>query len=144
MTTSASSSISPALLQAYRETDYIVHAGPDFVLHVDAPSAALAAYFQQRGIESGCLITACNPYSQPLSDADNQARQAGLEQALQQAGWKWVRAVGKHPENAWPPEVGCFVENMNEKTAGEWGRLYEQNAVVWCEEHAIPRLQLLR
>ncbi len=144
MTTSASSSISPALLQAYRETDYIVHAGPDFVLHVNEPSAALAAYFQQRAIAAGCLITAWNPYSQPLPDADNQARQARLEQALRQAGWHWVRAVGKHPENAWPPEAGCFVEGMDEKAAGQWGRDHGQNAVVWCGADAMPRLLLLR
>jgi len=144
MTSTPPSCIAPALLQAYRETDYIVHATPGFVLHVDVPSAGLAAYFQQRAIAAGCLITACNPFSQPLADADNQARQARLEQALQQAGWHWVRAVGKHPGNAWPPEVGCFVEGMDEKAARKWGRDYGQNAVVWCGADAIARLLLLR
>ena len=110
--------IDPALLQAYRETDYVVHAGPDFVLHIDQPSAALAAYCQ--------------------------ARQQRLEQDLQQAGWQWVRAVGSHPTNAWPPEVGCFVEGMGEAAAGEWGQAYQQNAVVWCGADATPRLLCLR
>src|SRR5690606_11855210 len=72
----SASSLDPALLQAYRETDYIVQAGPDFVLHVDQYCAALAAYYGQHGIGSGCVITACNPYSQLLADAENQARQA--------------------------------------------------------------------
>lgn len=144
MTTPAPSSIDPALLQAYRETDYIVHAQPGFVLRIDQPSAALAAHFKQRGIDAACLITACNPCSQPLPDHENLARQARLEQALQQAGLHWVRAVGKHPANAWPPEVGCFVEGMDEETACQWGRDYEQNAVVWCEKAAVARLQLLR
>jgi len=144
MTQPAPSSIDPALLQAYRETDYMVHAQPHFVLHIDQPSAALAAYFQHRGINAGCVMTAWNPYSQPLSNAENQARQARLEQALQQAGWQWVRAVGSHPRNAWPPEVGCFVEGMGEAAAGEWGRTCEQNAVVWCGADAISRLRLLR
>ena len=136
--------IDPALLQAYRETDYVVHAGPDFVLHIDQPSAALAAYCQRRAINAGCVMTACNPYSKPLSDTENQARQQRLEQDLQQAGWQWVRAVGSHPKNAWSPEVGCFVEGMGEAAAGEWGQAYQQNAVVWCGADATPRLLCAR
>lgn len=144
MTSPTSSAIAPALLQAYRETGYAVQAQPDFVLHIDQSSAALAAYFRRRAINAGCVMTAWNPYSQPLGDAQNQARQARLEQALEQAGWQWVRAVGSHPENAWPPEVGCFVEDMGEEAASEWGLAYEQNAVVWCGADAVPRLLCLR
>jgi len=134
----------PATIRAYRETDYIVHAGPDFVLRIDQPCAALAAYYTRRHIAAGCVITAWNPFSQPLPHAENQARQARLEQELQQAGWHWLPAVGRHPTNGWPPEAGCLVEGMNEETAREWGRTYEQNAVVWCGADAIPRLRLLR
>ena len=132
------------LIQAYRETDYIVQAAPEFVLRIDQPCPALAAYCTRRRIAAGCVITAWNPHSQPLSQAENQARQARLEQELQQAGWQWIPAVGRHPTNGWPPEAGCFVEGMGEETAREWGRIYEQNAVVWCGEDAIPRLLMRR
>ncbi|WP_159910817.1 DUF3293 domain-containing protein [Pantoea sp. 18069] len=134
----------PALIQAYRETDYIVHAAPDFVLHIDQPCPALAAYYARRRIAAGCVITAWNPHSQPLSHAENQTRQARLEQELQQAGWHWIRAVGAHPRNGWPPEAGCFVEDMGTEAAIEWGRRHGQNAVVWCGADAIPRLRLIR
>lgn len=134
----------PALISAYLETDYIVHAGPDFVLHIDQPCAALAAYYKRRHIAAACVITAWNPFSQSLPYAENQARQAKLEQELQQAGWQSIPAVGRHPTNGWPPEAGCFVEGMSEEAASEWGRIYEQNAVVWCGADAIPRLRLLR
>lgn len=136
--------VDPATIQAYRETDYIVHAQPDFVLRIDQPCPALAAYYMHRRIAAGCVITAFNPHSQPLSDAENQVRQSRLEQALQQAGWPWTPAVGRHPTNGWPPETGCFVEGMSAEAASEWGRTYEQNAVVWCGADAIPRLRLLR
>jgi hypothetical protein len=139
-----SAKLDPALLRAYRETDYIVHAGPDFVLHVDRPCAGLVAYYALRGIESGCVITAWNPYSSPLGDAENHARQQTLEEHLRRDGWQWVLAVGAHPSNEWAPEVGCFVEGMDIDTAVEWGRAWEQNAVIWCGADAIPRLQLLR
>lgn len=136
--------IDPALIQAYRETDYIVHAGPDFVLRIDRPCPALAAYYTRRHIAAACVITACNPFSQPLPCAENQARQSRLEQVLQQAGWQSIPAVGRHPTNGWPPEAGCFVEDMGEEAAREWGRIYEQNAVVWCGKDAIPRLLMRR
>jgi len=139
-----STKLHPALLQAYRETDYIVHAGPNFVLHVDQPCAGLVAYYALRGIDSGCVITAWNPCSQPLGDAENETRQQLLEAQLSQAGWQWLRATGAHPDNQWPPELGCFVEGMDIDAANEWGRAWEQNAVIWCGADAIPRLRLLR
>ncbi len=132
------------LIQAYRETDYMVHAQPEFVLRIDQPCPALAAYYTRRRMTCACLITAWNPHSQPLSQAENQVRQAILEQELQQAGRQWMPAVGQHPTNGWPPEAGCFVEGMSEEAASEWGRAYEQNAVVWCGTDAVPRLVLLR
>lgn len=144
MTAAPCSCLDAALLEAYRETEYLVHAQPGFVLHIDQPCAALAAHYAQRGIHQGCVITAWNPLSQALTDARNQARQALLEQQLQHAGWHWLRAVAAHPHNGWPPEVGCFVEGMDEATADRWGRQHAQNAVVWCGEDAMPRLRLLR
>jgi len=134
----------PATIQAYRETNYIVHAQPDLVLRIDQPCAALAAWYARQRIAAACVITAWNPLSQPLCDAQNQARQARLEQELTQAGWHWIPALGAHPHNGWPPEAGCFVEGMSEDAAREWGRTYAQNAVVWCGADAIPRLRLLR
>jgi hypothetical protein len=134
----------PALLQAYRETDYIVHAAPNFVLHIDQPCPALAAYYARRRISASCVITAWNPHSQPLGDAENRVRQARLEQALQQAGWHWLRTVAAHPRNGWPAEVGCFVQEMCAGTAIEWGRHFEQNAIVCCGPDATARLVLLR
>ena len=136
--------VDPATIRAYRETDYIVRAAPEFVLRIDQPCPALAAYYTRRQIAAGCVITAFNPLSQPLGNDENQARQARLEQELQQAGWHWLPAVGRHPTNGWPPEAGCFVEGMSAEAASEWGRTYEQTAVVWCGTDTVPRLVLLR
>ena len=138
------SCLDAALVQAYRETDYIVHAQPGFVLRIDTHSAALAAHYTQHGIAQGCVITAWNPQSQPLTQAENQARQTLLEQQLQHAGWHWIRAVAAHPHNGWPAEIGCFVEGMDAASADLWGRQHAQNAVVWCGADATPSLRLLR
>lgn len=141
---SAPSLLAPALIQAYRETDYSVFAQPAFVLRVDQPCAQLAAYCAQRGLNAACVLTAWNPRSQPLSDARNQARQRTLEAQLQRAGWRWLPAVAAHPHNGWPPEPGCFIEGMAAADARDWGRRHGQNAVICCGADAVPRLVLLR
>jgi hypothetical protein len=140
----APSLLAPALLQAYRETDYTVCAQPAFVLRVGAPCPLLAAYFTQRGLNSACWLTAWNPSSELLDAAENQARQQALEAQLQQAGWHWLPAIAAHPHNGWPPEPGCFIEGMSVDTASDWGRRHGQNAVVCCGPDAVPRLVLLR
>ncbi|MOA43057.1 hypothetical protein D3C78_1651700 [compost metagenome] len=90
------------------------------------------------------MLTAWNPQSRALSDAENQMRQQALEAQLQQVGWHWVRTIAAHPHNGWPPEPGCFIEGMAADAAGDWGRRHGQNAVVCCGADAVPRLQLLR
>ncbi len=140
----AHSLLAPALVQAYRETDYTVCASPAFVLRVDAPCPQLSAYYARQGIAAACLLTAWNPRSEPLGDAENQARQTRLEAQLQQAGWRWVRAVAAHPHNGWPPEPGCFIEGMTADAASDWGRRHGQNAVICCGADAVARLVLLR
>ena len=140
----ATSALPPALLQAYRETDYTVCANPAFVLRIDASCPPLAAYCAQRSLSAACILTAWNPQSQPLTDAENQARQARLEQQLQQAGWHWVPTLAAHPHNGWPPEPGCFIEGMTADAASAWGRRHDQNAVVCCGPDAVARLVLLR
>lgn len=139
-----SSSLAPALIQAYVETDYCVCASPTFVLHVDQACPALAAYYLRQGVTAACVLTAWNPLSQPLGKAENQTRQQALEKQLQQAGWRWLRAVGKHPHNGWPPEPSCFIEGMALDAACEWGRQHGQNAVICCGADAVARLVLLR
>lgn len=140
----APSALTPALLQAYRETEYTVFAQPAFVLQVDKYCAQLAAYCTQHGLHAACWLTAWNPRSELLGTAENQARQQTLQAQLQQAGWHWLPAMAAHPHNGWPPEPGCFIAGMDTDNASDWGRRHGQNAVLCCGPDAVPRLVLLR
>ncbi len=53
--------------------------------------------------------------------------------------------VGSDPGSAWQDEeASVLVLGLDRIAACEWGRRYEQNAVLWAGINAIPRLLLLR
>lgn len=133
-----------ALIKAYRETDYEVCSTPPFVLHVDRESEALRALLAQHRVEDAAYVTACNPRSQPLGDADNQARQRRLRDELERRGLVAIPGVARHPDNGWPEEDSVLVLGLALDDARELGIRFDQNAVLWAGIDAVPRLILLR
>lgn len=133
-----------ALIKAYRETDYHVCSTPAFVLHVDHRSEALRALLARNRVKGAAFVTACNPRSQPLGDADNEARQRRLLDQLALRGLPTVPGVARHPGNGWPQEVSVLVLGVTLDDARELGIRCDQNAVLWAGTDAVPRLILLR
>jgi hypothetical protein len=136
--------IDPALLQAYGETEYRVDAAPPLVLRVGRAHPGLAACYARLGVDCAAFLTACNPFSRRLADAENAVRQACLRQLLAHDGRTWLPGAGRHPDGAWPAEPSVFVPGLAREEASAIGRLFEQNAVVWCGADAVPQLVLLR
>lgn len=64
--------IAPRLLLAYHRTRYAVRATPPFDLKIGATSAALRQWMDQHRCHCAALITACNPYSQVLEEAETK------------------------------------------------------------------------
>ncbi len=93
------STIDRALIQAYRETDYIVHVRPPAILRIDQPNAVLAALHSSYGVEASAFLTAYNPFSQQCADAENGARQRELIDRIRQDGFPFIAGMGKHPSN---------------------------------------------
>ncbi|NSX16782.1 DUF3293 domain-containing protein [Cupriavidus taiwanensis] len=138
------SAIDDATLQAYRETHYRVPGDMPMTLRIDQPSAALAALHRALGVECSAFITAANPFSQRCDDAANARRQQALAQDVVQMGWRAIDALGAHPSNGWPAEPSFLVPGLSLADARMLGEKYQQNAVVWSGEDAVPRLVLLR
>ena len=104
------SAIDPAIIAAYRESEYRVFAKYDganarntcnardasdannanlcgqqpFVLRIGQPSAALQTLHQQAGLDSSVFMTACNPFSQIIDEQDNAVRMQALKDELAQ------------------------------------------------------------
>jgi hypothetical protein len=138
------SSIHPGLISAYRETHYRVFTTPAFRLQIDVPSAELAALHREHGVNCSAFVTAWNPFSRSHDDASNSARQDELRDGLRRQGREFVEGVGVHPSGGWPGEPSLLVLGLTLQDAEALGKRLEQNAIVWCDADARPRLILLR
>ena len=136
--------IDPAVLLAYSETEYGVDGPCSFVLRIGQPSEELARVQSEHEVSCSAYITACNPRSARLSDADNHQRQLALAAELTRRGLYFLPGVGQHPTNGWPGEPSYLVFGLSLEEAMALGGEWEQNAIVWAGEDAVPQLILLR
>ena len=132
--------------RAYRQALYVAHlpAG-ELVLRIDQPDSLAD---QRLRDEAGCrdswaLVTAFNPFSQPIPEPENRRSQRRLEAELNASGLRWIAAVHRDPAGRWPDEISCLVIDPPEMLAPELGRRYGQNAIVSCWLGEAPRLQWL-
>ena len=132
--------ISKELWQAYLETDFKVFAVNPFTLKVGQYSEDLNSIIKKSKYSSAAFITAYNPYSQQLSDAENVARQEQLKIEIAKRGLTTIEGVGQHPSNQWPGEPSLLILGLNKAAAATLARQLEQNAFVWSDETSIPQL----
>lgn len=73
--------------RAYRNTTYRVLAGEgSFEIRVGQRAPAVDALLARSECSAWAFVTACNPYSEPRTDAENRAAQNRLEQWVEDAG----------------------------------------------------------
>lgn len=120
------------LRAAYEATDYRVDDGPrgGFVIRVGARAPAADALLAAAGAESWAFITASNPRSQLLSEAENLARMARLTGVVQRRGLAHYSGAGVAVDGDWPPEPSLFVIGLDEVAAVGLAREFDQHAIV--------------
>lgn len=128
------------LVQAFKETDYIVHHEPPFTMNIGKPCAALKALMGEHNALCAAFITAWNPLSQQLSAQQNEDRQQDLKAELKRRGLKFIDGIGQHPSNNWAGESSVLVLDLDKVAAKSMSDHYEQNALVWTSSDAIPEL----
>ncbi|MGE4370566.1 MAG: DUF3293 domain-containing protein [Burkholderiaceae bacterium] len=133
-----------SLIDAYSGTEYRVYGPVPAVLTVNQASVQLQQLHDHYGVNCSAFITACNPYSQRIDDVGNLLRQASLKQEILEKGYPLLEAVGKDPQNKWPREPSFLVLGIPQPVAQELGRLFEQNAILYANDDAVPRLLILR
>lgn len=140
----STSTIDRALIQAYLETGYFVHACPPAILRIGQLNAVLAALHRSYEVEASAFLTAYNPFSIHCDDAENKARQRQLIDSMRQDGFPFIEGIGKHPSNQWPGELSILVFGLSLEQAKALGSEFDQNAIVWAGLDAVPQLVLLR
>jgi hypothetical protein len=132
--------IAPELVQAFMETEYFVHADPAFKMKIGQPCPELARLMAEHKAHCAAFITAWNPFSQALSPTENERRQQELKAQLKTRGLSWIEGIGQHPNNQWPGEPSVLILTLNRASATELAAQYEQHALVWVDETAVPTL----
>jgi hypothetical protein len=158
----ARSAIPAQLISAYRATGYRVMppassasrsgeaasaSGREFILHIDEYSRPLSQLFADSGYRCAAFITASNPFSEPHGVEENLAACARLRDELLRRSCRAehiLNGEGRDITGTWPGEKSFLVLGLDLETSRQLGREFRQNAVVWVDEDAIPRLILLR
>lgn len=138
------SAIHPSTIQAYLETEYRVYGEPGFTLRVGQANADLLSAHKRQRVDCSAFLTACNPFSLSVDEADNMAKQAALAKELSRRSLVFLQGVGQHPSNEWPGEASFLVFGLTLEAAKALGSRFEQNGFVWSGTDAVPRLILLR
>lgn len=120
------------LRRAFEETHYIVRHQPAFTLRIGQHSPQLDALLQDAGHDCAAFVTAWNPKSQALSEAENRTRQQALLDDLKRLGPTWIGGIGQHPDNGWPGEESVLVLGLAFDAACNLARQHGQLAFVWC------------
>jgi hypothetical protein len=138
-----SSAISPELAKAYADANYHV-ADPraNFSLRPGKYSPELMSLYLDNDTFSSAFLTAHNPFSNIVTDAENTAAQHSLEAELVDLGLTVLSGYGCDGDGAWPKEVSVLVLGIDFETAKAIAIRYGQNAFLFAADDAVPRLIL--
>lgn len=135
--------ISPELLTAYENADYVVFLKQEIVLRIGEPSPRLDALLEEAGAATAAYLSAANPRGERRPQAENQASHAILKQLIAASGYPHFPGEGRDPERRWAPEPSLLVIGMFRDNAELLGRLFGQNAIVFVDKGGAPRLVTL-
>ncbi|WP_292077487.1 MULTISPECIES: DUF3293 domain-containing protein [Brevundimonas] len=140
----ADTKLEQALIDAFRETDFVIFGQPELVITVGTHSAAFDALMRWYGVDQAAYVTAYNPYSQARSDGENNQAQDALKATLNTNCLTWLEGEGRGRVGDWPPEPSLAVLGIPKAQACDLGCAFEQNAIVWCARGQPAELLLLR
>ena len=142
------SRIPARLINAYRSAHYRAGSGVDaMVLRVDQRCQPLSRLFSASGHRCAAFITACNPSGMRQGPQQNLAANKRLRERLNQyvsGPDDIIEGMGLDPSEDWPGEESFLVLGLDLEVSRTLGDEFQQNAILWVNADAIPRLVLLR
>jgi hypothetical protein len=134
--------LTPELLDAYRNAEYVVFADPHVVMRVGEMNPQLDALIRAEGASTAAFVTAANPRGERRSDMENGVANAALQNFVAAAGYPHFWGEGRDPRGSWA-EPSFLVIGIYRANAEALGQLFEQNAIVFCELGKPPELIIL-
>jgi hypothetical protein len=130
-----------ALIEAYRATDYVLFdAEGEVTVNIGRRSAAFDAVLARRGAATAVIVTAYNPRSIVLAEAENRARHAELVALIEARGYGYALGEGRDPTGHWKAELECVVFGIAAEAGIDLARAFDQNAIVFIRRGQAPDL----
>lgn len=130
-----------ALDAAYRAAVYRVRTEREaFELRVEAASRPLAALLRRYGVATAAYLTACNPYGVRMTEAANRAANEALRAELVAADAFVFDGEAVDPTGASPSKRSFLALGIALATARALGMRFRQNALLFADDDAVPRL----
>ena len=139
------SNVSATQLDAtYRATAYVAYLPQGtLTLRVDRLSRQLDRLLEDAGCSTWAFISACNPKSRPLSEAENAIRHAKLIETVNGLGLKWHGGEGVPDTPGWVPESSLLVLGITQSDALVLATQFGQNAILFGTLGAAPQLHYI-
>ncbi len=119
-----------SLETAYRNTAYWVdHPAGTFGIRLNAVCVPLETLLRAYGVAAWAYVTACNPRSQKLTDAENATRHAQLLARVRESGFPYFAGRGSADDASWS-EASLLILGISAAEALRWGAAFDQHAVV--------------
>jgi hypothetical protein len=131
------STLDPALRQIYLDTDYFISDDPPLLLRVDEENGDLAILLASFGVTSAAFLTAWNPDSQRLSDAENDDLQSALLTEIELLRLNYLVGYGEQAD--WR-EYSYLILGISQEEASRLAQQFGQLAYLWIEQTGTPEL----
>jgi hypothetical protein len=103
----------------------------------------LARIYEKANVSTACFVTAYNPFSVLFTPPHNVARQADLLSDIASFRLKSIYGYGQGKDTDWM-EPSVLILGISSDEGMKLAIKHEQNAFIWCDETATPKLVLTR
>lgn len=130
------------LIAAYRATDYVLFVGngQEITLNIGRHNPSFDRILEIHAAETAVVVTAYNPRSVVLSEAENRERHRQLTALLEARGCDYALGEGRDPTGHWKAELECVVFGISREAGLDIARSFEQNAIVFVAKGGAPEL----
>jgi hypothetical protein len=130
-------------MQAYLKTTYTTEK-PDLSIKIAETNQPLNVFLFDNNSFSWAFVSASNPYSAMLSDAENELRHNDLIEKVKTMKLRFCEGKGIPADENWKAEKSLLILDISKQEAIEIGKAYNQNAIVFGKVNHAPELVFCR
>lgn len=103
-------------------------------ININSNNPELDKYLADNSFNNWAIITAHNPQSKILSKEENQEKNRLLLEQIKNYSYLKTESSSKDTKDDWPIEVGYIIFNIDQESACNIGKHFDQRAIVIGEK----------